>query len=118
MTTKIKRLSKFVELHLNFISEKQLLHLHGQEKQFEKFLFYFLSNILFCRFFGPYMAMLGKMTSNMLRFFCLFMGFYIPYACAFWMVFGMFLFILLNRQKIISTFAEFMKLKLDITSNI
>jgi len=32
--------------------------------------------------------MLGKLTWDILRFLYLYLEFYIPYACAFWMIFG------------------------------
>ncbi|XP_076824504.1 uncharacterized protein LOC143470330 isoform X2 [Clavelina lepadiformis] len=40
------------------------------------------------RFFGPFIVMLGKITWDILRFVYLYLEFYIPYACAFWMIFG------------------------------
>ncbi|ELU06894.1 hypothetical protein CAPTEDRAFT_184604 [Capitella teleta] len=37
---------------------------------------------------GPFIVMLGHMFSDILKFFALYLEFYIPYACAFWMLFG------------------------------
>ena len=44
--------------------------------------------VFFNRFFGPFIVMLGKLTWDVLRFLYLYLEFYIPYACAFWMIFG------------------------------
>ncbi|XP_041358930.1 transient receptor potential cation channel subfamily V member 3-like isoform X1 [Gigantopelta aegis] len=38
--------------------------------------------------FGPFIVMLGHMMGDMLRFTFLYCEFYIPYVCAFWMLFG------------------------------
>nr|XP_018671663.1 transient receptor potential cation channel subfamily A member 1 isoform X3 [Ciona intestinalis] len=40
------------------------------------------------RLFGPFIVMLGKIGWDLLRFLYLYLEFYIPYACGFWMVFG------------------------------
>ncbi|XP_074640320.1 uncharacterized protein LOC141898368 [Tubulanus polymorphus] len=37
---------------------------------------------------GPFIVMLGKMLSDILRFMFLYGIFYVPFACAFWMQFG------------------------------
>ncbi|XP_046327907.2 transient receptor potential cation channel subfamily V member 5-like isoform X4 [Haliotis rufescens] len=37
---------------------------------------------------GPFVVMLGKMIGDLLKFCFLYLEFYIPYACAFWMIFG------------------------------
>lgn len=43
---------------------------------------------MYCRTLGPFVVMLGKITYDVLRFLFLYFEFYIPYACAFWMIFG------------------------------
>ncbi|XP_076824501.1 uncharacterized protein LOC143470328 isoform X2 [Clavelina lepadiformis] len=40
------------------------------------------------RFLGPFIVMLGKIVWDIIRFLYLYLEFYIPYACAFWMIFG------------------------------
>uniref|UniRef100_H2ZHL3 Ion transport domain-containing protein n=1 Tax=Ciona savignyi TaxID=51511 RepID=H2ZHL3_CIOSA len=40
------------------------------------------------RLFGPFIVMLGKIGWDLVKFFYLYLEFYIPYACGFWMVFG------------------------------
>ncbi|KAK6191478.1 hypothetical protein SNE40_003156 [Patella caerulea] len=37
---------------------------------------------------GPFIVMLGHMLKDCVRFLFLYLEFYIPYACAFWMIFG------------------------------
>ncbi|KAK2177712.1 hypothetical protein NP493_583g02067 [Ridgeia piscesae] len=37
---------------------------------------------------GPFIVMLGHMTADVAMFLCLYIQFFIPFACAFWMVFG------------------------------
>ncbi|XP_071954091.1 uncharacterized protein [Antedon mediterranea] len=37
---------------------------------------------------GPFIVMLGHITKDCARFLFLYMEFYIPYLCAFWMIFG------------------------------
>ncbi|XP_071119382.1 transient receptor potential cation channel subfamily A member 1-like [Haliotis cracherodii] len=37
---------------------------------------------------GPFIVMLGHMMTDLLRFLFLFLEFYIPYVCAFWMIYG------------------------------
>ncbi|OAF72092.1 hypothetical protein A3Q56_00136 [Intoshia linei] len=37
---------------------------------------------------GPFIVMLGHMVKDFFRFMYLYMQFFIPYACAFWMIFG------------------------------
>ena len=39
-------------------------------------------------FFGPFIIMLGHVVVETMKFLVLFMLIYIPYCCAFWMVFG------------------------------
>ncbi|XP_063309058.1 transient receptor potential cation channel subfamily A member 1-like [Pelobates fuscus] len=40
------------------------------------------------RLLGPFIVMLGKITKDVLKFLFLYGEFYIPYACAFWIIFG------------------------------
>ncbi|XP_064411171.1 transient receptor potential channel pyrexia-like [Latimeria chalumnae] len=40
------------------------------------------------RAMGPFIVMLGKIMDDVLRFLFLYAEFYIPYACAFWIIFG------------------------------
>ncbi|KAL6487461.1 hypothetical protein MHYP_G00040870 [Metynnis hypsauchen] len=40
------------------------------------------------RAMGPFIVMLGKIVGDVLRFFFLYAEIYIPYACAFWIIFG------------------------------
>jgi len=37
---------------------------------------------------GPFIVMLGKIAGDVLRFLFLYIEIYIPYACAFWIIFG------------------------------
>ncbi|KAI0229397.1 hypothetical protein LSAT2_020202 [Lamellibrachia satsuma] len=37
---------------------------------------------------GPFIVMLGHMADDVFKFFFLYLQFYIPFACAFWMIFG------------------------------
>ena len=39
-------------------------------------------------YFGPFIIMLGYVVVETMKFLILFMLIYIPYCCAFWMVFG------------------------------
>ncbi|XP_069813214.1 transient receptor potential channel pyrexia-like isoform X2 [Dendropsophus ebraccatus] len=40
------------------------------------------------RLLGPFIVMLGKIVTDVLKFLFLYGEFYIPYACAFWIIFG------------------------------
>ncbi|XP_040210884.1 transient receptor potential cation channel subfamily V member 6-like [Rana temporaria] len=40
------------------------------------------------RLLGPFIVMLGKIVNDVLKFLFLYGEFYIPYACAFWIIFG------------------------------
>ncbi|XP_057198211.1 transient receptor potential cation channel subfamily A member 1 [Triplophysa rosa] len=40
------------------------------------------------RAMGPFIVMLGKIAGDVLRFLFLYIEIYIPYACAFWIIFG------------------------------
>ncbi|KAM4027278.1 uncharacterized protein ACNLHF_023083 isoform 4-T6 [Anomaloglossus baeobatrachus] len=40
------------------------------------------------RLLGPFIVMLGKIVTDILKFLFLYGEFYIPYACAFWIIFG------------------------------
>ncbi|XP_036403165.1 transient receptor potential channel pyrexia-like [Megalops cyprinoides] len=40
------------------------------------------------RVMGPFIVMLGKIVGDVLRFLFLYIEIYIPYACAFWIIFG------------------------------
>ncbi|XP_053322428.1 transient receptor potential cation channel subfamily A member 1-like [Spea bombifrons] len=40
------------------------------------------------RLLGPFIVMLGKIITDVLKFLFLYGEFYIPYACAFWIIFG------------------------------
>ncbi|KAI1894449.1 hypothetical protein AGOR_G00115930 [Albula goreensis] len=40
------------------------------------------------RVMGPFIVMLGKVVGDVLRFLFLYIEIFIPYACAFWMIFG------------------------------
>ncbi|KAG5831550.1 hypothetical protein ANANG_G00304870 [Anguilla anguilla] len=40
------------------------------------------------RIMGPFIVMLGKIVGDVLRFLFLYAEFFIPYACAFWIIFG------------------------------
>ncbi|XP_040289767.1 transient receptor potential cation channel subfamily A member 1-like [Bufo bufo] len=40
------------------------------------------------RLLGPFIVMLGKIVTDVLKFLYLYGEFYIPYACAFWIIFG------------------------------
>ncbi|KAM3929339.1 uncharacterized protein RB166_007111 isoform 1-T2 [Leptodactylus fuscus] len=40
------------------------------------------------RLLGPFIVMLGKIVTDILKFLYLYGEFYIPYACAFWIIFG------------------------------
>ncbi|KAM8966809.1 uncharacterized protein RCH25_025436 [Pelodytes ibericus] len=40
------------------------------------------------RLLGPFIVMLGKIMTDVLKFLFLYGEFYIPYACAFWIIFG------------------------------
>ncbi|KAM4704918.1 uncharacterized protein WCC33_009732 [Rhinophrynus dorsalis] len=40
------------------------------------------------RLLGPFIVMLGKIMTDILKFLFLYGEFYIPYACAFWIIFG------------------------------
>ncbi|XP_063777394.1 transient receptor potential channel pyrexia-like isoform X2 [Pseudophryne corroboree] len=40
------------------------------------------------RLLGPFIVMLGKIVTDLLKFMFLYGEFYIPYACAFWIIFG------------------------------
>lgn len=40
------------------------------------------------RLLGPFILMLGKIVTDVLKFLFLYGEFYIPYACAFWIIFG------------------------------
>ncbi|XP_053571917.1 transient receptor potential cation channel subfamily V member 6 [Bombina bombina] len=40
------------------------------------------------RLLGPFIVMLGKIVADVLKFLFLYGEFYIPYACAFWIIFG------------------------------
>lgn len=37
---------------------------------------------------GPFVVMLGKIVGDVLRFLFLYAEIYVPYACAFWIIFG------------------------------
>ncbi|KAG9344546.1 hypothetical protein JZ751_011217 [Albula glossodonta] len=43
---------------------------------------------LYGRVMGPFIVMLGKVVGDVLRFLFLYIEIFIPYACAFWMIFG------------------------------
>nr|XP_039272918.1 transient receptor potential channel pyrexia-like isoform X2 [Styela clava] len=47
-----------------------------------------MKNMRSFRTLGPFVVMLGKIFYDILRFLFLYFEFYIPYACAFWMIFG------------------------------
>ncbi|XP_069036124.1 transient receptor potential channel pyrexia [Lepisosteus oculatus] len=40
------------------------------------------------RVMGPFIVMLGKIVGDVFRFLFLYAEFYVPYACAFWIIFG------------------------------
>uniref|UniRef100_A0A8C2H915 Si:ch73-193i2.2 n=1 Tax=Cyprinus carpio TaxID=7962 RepID=A0A8C2H915_CYPCA len=40
------------------------------------------------RVMGPFIVMLGKIAGDVLRFLFLYIEIYVPYACAFWIIFG------------------------------
>ncbi|KAM4688899.1 uncharacterized protein O3C94_006999 [Discoglossus pictus] len=40
------------------------------------------------RLLGPFIVMLGKIVTDVLKFLFLYGEFYVPYACAFWIIFG------------------------------
>uniref|UniRef100_A0A8C5N5B2 Ion transport domain-containing protein n=1 Tax=Leptobrachium leishanense TaxID=445787 RepID=A0A8C5N5B2_9ANUR len=40
------------------------------------------------RFLGPFIVMLGKVMNDVFKFLFLYGEFYVPYACAFWIIFG------------------------------
>ncbi|PAA58265.1 hypothetical protein BOX15_Mlig007031g2 [Macrostomum lignano] len=39
-------------------------------------------------FFGPFIVMLGMITSDLVKFFLLYLEFFIPFACVFWNILG------------------------------
>lgn len=45
-------------------------------------------NVRAYAFLGPFVVMLGAMTSDVIKFGFLYLEFFIPYLCAFWMIFG------------------------------
>lgn len=52
---------------------------------------------------GPFIVMLGKIAGDVLRFLFLYAEIYIPYACAFWIIFGgeiLYLFYLLVQESL------------------
>lgn len=44
--------------------------------------------LLILRVMGPFIVMLGKIVGDVLRFLFLYAEIYVPYACAFWIIFG------------------------------
>lgn len=40
------------------------------------------------RVMGPFIVMVGKVVGDVMRFLFLYVEIFIPYACAFWIVFG------------------------------
>ncbi|XP_070555880.1 transient receptor potential cation channel subfamily V member 3-like isoform X2 [Ptychodera flava] len=54
-------------------------------------IFLWLRLMKSCRAFralGPFIVMLGKIVMDVVRFLYLYLEFWIPYCCAFWMIFG------------------------------
>lgn len=47
-----------------------------------------MKNIRAFSMLGPFVVMVGAMLSDLLKFAFLYFEFYIPYVCAFWMIFG------------------------------